>query len=178
MGTDEKNANEEEKVDVHPVKLTDEQLLSQSQVQRTRRGGPGGQHRNKVESAIVITHLPTGVVGQASERRSQHANRDVALARLRMNLALAVRADVEQPSELWKSRISGRKIQVSSSRRDFSVIIAELLDFLFASNLEVADAANRLEISSSQLIKLLKQEPSAWEWVMSQREKRGLHRLK
>ena len=77
----------------HPVELEESQLLAQCTIQRTRRGGPGGQHRNKVESAIVITHEPTGIIGQASERRSQHENRDVAIDRLRLNLALGFRLD-------------------------------------------------------------------------------------
>ncbi len=52
-----------------------------------RASGPGGQHRNKVESGVRLTHLPSGVVVQATERRSQHQNREVALRRLAAALA-------------------------------------------------------------------------------------------
>ena len=78
--------------EVHPAALPVEKLLTDCEIKKTRRGGPGGQHRNKVESAIVITHLPSKIVGQAGERRSQHENREVAVERLRLNLAVGWRS--------------------------------------------------------------------------------------
>ena len=92
--------------DVHPAALPVEKLLTDCEIKKTRSGGPGGQHRNKVESAIVITHLPSKIVGQAGERRSQHENREVAVGRLRLNLAVGWRnplIDEQAPSELWKA---------------------------------------------------------------------------
>src|SRR5262245_15453839 len=62
-------------------------LLQECEVTTFRASGPGGQHRNRTESAVRLRHLPTGLVVVATERRSQHQNRAVALERLARKLA-------------------------------------------------------------------------------------------
>jgi peptide chain release factor len=60
--------------------------LNEVRWETMRASGPGGQHVNRTESAVRVTHLPTGVQATAMEERSQHRNRKLALARLTSKL--------------------------------------------------------------------------------------------
>lgn len=64
----------------------DETLLGECDVETYRGSGPGGQHRNRTETAVRLRHRPTGLVAQATERRSQGQNLGVALERLRARI--------------------------------------------------------------------------------------------
>lgn len=161
----------------HPATIPVEILLRDCEVRHERRRGPGGQHRNKTESAVVIRHVPTGIEGQAAERRSQFDNHRNAVKRLRMNLALAVRTDSlaeAAPTELWRSRCVGGRIGISEEHDDFPKILAEALDVLDARNAHVPGSAEQLGCTASQLIKLLKKEPRAFLWLNECRRRHDL----
>ncbi len=165
----------------HPAALEPEALLRICSERRARRSGPGGQHRNKVETAVVLKHEPTGIEAEANERRSQAENRQVALFRLRVRLAVefrTVRSPESVPSDLWKSRCSAGRVSVNPTHPDFPAILAEALDVLAMCEFDHSIAATSLSCTGSQLVKLLKDERSAFERLNQERVTRGMPRLK
>lgn len=67
-------------------------------IEKMRSSGPGGQHANKTESAVRVTHLPTGLSAVAQEERSQYCNKKLAMARLE-NLIKRKNNDVQKQKE-------------------------------------------------------------------------------
>ncbi len=169
--------------------LSDEELAAQCRVERFRVSGPGGQHRNKTDSAVRLTHEPSGVVGFASERRSQHQNRLVALARLRRNIAIEARTDIDLdmyrlPRTL--QRILPRSVQtklpgkdrVGPKHREFWTGAGPLLDLFNAVRGSTSDCASQIGCSSNQLTKLFASEQHLWAAANAIREQHGLSLLR
>lgn len=165
----------------HPAESTPEQLWTECQVRRLRRSGPGGQYRNKVETAISLHHLPTGVRAEANERSSQSQNRSAALFRLRVNLALEIRRSCGEDytrSPLWQSRSGGGMLKVSPSHEDFPALLAEALDVLANCGAEPKPSAVALGCTPSQLVRFLKLDKRALALVNRWRSQRTLHNLR
>jgi len=165
---------------VHPAELDDDLLRAECDVTTTRRSGPGGQHRNKVETAVVITHRPTGVRAEANERRSQHENALVAWRRIRVQLATKFRVQRESsaiPSLQWLQRAKGGISNVNPENADFPALLALALDTIYAADLRMRDAARALHVTATQLTRLVALAPAALAELNRLRKERGLRAL-
>ena len=163
----------------HPVGLDDEELLRACRETRTRRGGPGGQHRNKVETAVVLLHVPTGVTAEASERRSQSENRRVALHRLRTKLAVECRITREQvPSRRWLDRVKNQQLSISVDHHDYALLVAEAFDHLALCNGEMRIVSKFLRVTPTQLAGIFRKNPMVWIAFNADRIRWGLRPLK
>jgi hypothetical protein len=166
----------------HPATLAEEVFLKQVTLDFGRSSGPGGQHRNRKATSCTATHIPSDISGEATERRRQSENRKMAVSRLRRTLATLLRCKLNlasyTPSELWESRRQGDQFPINSKHDDYPAVLSEALDVLFASKFDMAKAANSLQISKSQIKKLVSGDNPAFTWVNDQRKERDLHPLR
>ncbi len=163
----------------HPVDLADENLLRSCRETRTRRGGPGGQHRNKVETAVVLLHEATGITAEASERRSQAENRRVALLRLRLKLAIECRViRGKVGSRRWQGRVKQGRLAISSDHHEYALLVAEAFDHLAACNGDMRMAGEVLQVTPTQLANLFRKDSIVWTAFQAERIGRGLRPLK
>jgi hypothetical protein len=149
-------------------------LLAQCDLRTQRRSGPGGQHRNKTSSGAFLTHRPTGLVGEATERRSQSQNRDVALQRLRFLLAIEIRTassigNVDRKTDAleteMRSRYQRHSLRFRETNPDKPAVLALVLNDLWAAGGQPSLVAKQWSVSTSKLVVLVRSHPPSLAWV-------------
>lgn len=109
-------------VDVMPEVKEESDDISINQedlrIETFRAKGAGGQHVNKTDSAVRITHLPTGIVAQCQNERSQHFNKDQAMKILRAKLASLYQSERDQ--QLAQIRGEQKEIAWGSQIRSYT----------------------------------------------------------
>jgi hypothetical protein len=149
------------------LRLDDVALLKECQQERYRASGPGGQRRNKVETAIRLHHRSSGLMAQAEESRFLQENRTRALRRLRERIALELRTpfDLDAPPsvpELLSQRGPKGRLSVNPRNRGYPIIVATVLDALEAAEGSYAKAARALGLTTSQVLRFLRSDPHVW----------------
>ena len=161
----------------------DQALLGECDVHITKSSGPGGQHRNKVSSAVRLRHRPTGITANGDDSRSQHDNRRMALRRMRMNLAVQLREPVDRtaprPPAGWDRHLTPdrggqRRLIVSATSEDYWPIAAFLLDLLEACEGKLSDAAVLAGLTGSNITKVLQADRHALTAAQDVRKRFGL----
>ena len=150
------------------LSLTEQQLLAECRCDTMRGTGPGGQKRNKTESAVRVTHTATGLFAIDDVERSQHINRHHALQKLRLEFAFHLRCE----PTVWKQPVP------SPSSDSFPLWAAVALDAPFATDFKLAEAVVLLGTTTSQLVKHLQKLPALWQFVNAERVRRALPPLK
>ena len=146
-------------------------LLRQCRQETYRASGPGGQHRNKTDSAVRLSVMDGAVMASCSDHRSQHRNRSEALRRLRITLAIELRRPIK--TQQWNGAWDlGRK------DRRYAGFLAHILDVLAGHDWAVGLAAEGLGISTGKLIRTLARDPQAWNAVNKGRAELGLVNLR
>ena len=136
-----------------PYRCPASDLLAGCVIETYRSHGPGGQHANRTDSAVRLTHRATGIVAQCQDHRQQARNQSDALRRLRVRLACGIRG---QSDLAWLSPwLRGGRITIGAQAEVFPAIVALALDAMQAHSGQLAPAALALGCSSSQLTKLL-----------------------
>jgi hypothetical protein len=149
---------------------SDPELLAACRVDVFRGSGRGGQKRNRTESAVRVTHLPSGITATSDETRSQHTNKRLALRRLREEIALQCRSDTPD---------TGRAAQRPARKSpDYPLWLAAMVDLLAHVQFRVADAAAQLDTSTGRLVRELARDPALWQTVNRERTRLGLSVLR
>jgi len=137
--------DDEIKVEIRPDDL---------RIDTFRSSGAGGQHVNMTDSAVRITHFPTGIVVQCQNERSQHKNRDSAMKQLRARL---------YEFELEKKREEARKTEASKSDINFG---SQIRSYVLAPYRMVKDHRTKLSIGDVDRVMEGGLEPLMHAWLV------------
>ncbi|TWT49219.1 Peptide chain release factor 2 [Rubripirellula amarantea] len=168
----------------HPTLLPLETLLADCDQRFQRRSGPGGQHRNKTSSGAFLTHSPTGITAEATERRSQADNRSIAFRRLRFQLAVTIRTPsvFDQTASAIENELRKRyengNLKLRQENVDKPAVIAMLLNDLHAAGGQASLVGSRWNVSASAIVQCLKSHAPAFAWLNQCREHHGRRPLK
>jgi hypothetical protein len=137
---------------------SEDALLADCEVDTYRASGPGGQKRNKTDSAVRLRHRPSGISVIASESRSQAENRARALQRLQTALALKLRQPVALegiPASIGAGLDRKGRLDLGRRDRRYLAAAATLLDLLQAHQASLSLAAAQLGLTTGNLSSFL-----------------------
>ncbi|MCU1263590.1 MAG: bacterial peptide chain release factor 2 (bRF-2) [Bryobacterales bacterium] len=128
--------------------------LDDLRIDTFRSGGAGGQHVNMTDSAVRITHFPTGIVVQCQNERSQHKNRDTAMKQLRSRL---------YEFELEKKREESRKTEASKLEINFG---SQIRSYVLAPYRMIKDHRTKLAIGDVDRVLEGDIDPMVHAWLV------------
>ncbi len=147
------------------LSASDDELLAACTMDFFKSTGKGGQKRNKTSSAVRLIHRPTGVAVTDCSERSQHRNRQAALQKLRLAIALQCRAT---PAAMPANPECG------VTNAAFFLNMAQLIDMFYACNGNHFQVAETLGLSASKTVKILAKEPQILNAVNTIRQSHQL----
>jgi len=169
--------------DIDYLELDDQALLRQCDVHTYRASGPGGQKRNKTDSAVRLRLRGVGISVTATESRSQHENRARALRRLRQAVARQVRRPVDRAryrpgGPLAECLRPPGQLQVGLRDGRYPPVVQEVLDVLAACGGRLSEAATLIGVTTGNLSAFLTRDPKLLDAANRLRRTAGLKPLR